>query len=189
MINASNRPCKSFHHAYLEDLALSIDHVAVENKHLCIMGDFNICYLTLNEQQKLNTVWLHFGLSVSETEEPTSVKGQSGSYIDYIILDSFDCDSFTLFVTDTPRRTSKISKRTGWLSSYICSDHYREWIIVWFTYQKNYFMSLVLTSDWSSFCAQNSPEGCSVFFRQVRKTLSRSRSSKRRCLYAMMKVT
>ena len=42
LINVSYNPCKSLHHDFLEDLAMSIDHVVVENKPLCIMGDFNI---------------------------------------------------------------------------------------------------------------------------------------------------
>ena len=41
------------------------------------------------------------------TKEPTRVKGESRSLIDYIILGHFDVDSSTSFVPDTPTRSSK----------------------------------------------------------------------------------
>ena len=107
MINVSYNPSKSLHHDFLEDLALSIDHAVVENKPLCIMGDFNIDYLTPREQQNLDTVILPYVLTVTNTKGPTRVKGQSRSLIDYIILDHFDVDSYTSFVSDTPLRISK----------------------------------------------------------------------------------
>ena len=71
------------------------------------MGDFNIDYLTPREQQNLDTVILPYGLTVTNTKEPTRVKCQSRSFIDYIILDHFDVDSYTSFVSNTPQRTSK----------------------------------------------------------------------------------
>ena len=61
LINVSYNPSKPLHHhAFPEDLALSIDHAVIENKPLCIMGDFNIDYLTPREQQNLDTVSLSY---------------------------------------------------------------------------------------------------------------------------------
>ena len=68
LINVSYNPSKDLHHAVLEDLALSIDHAVVENKPLCIMGDFNNDYLTPREQQNLDTVLLPCGLTVIITK-------------------------------------------------------------------------------------------------------------------------
>ena len=72
------------------------------------MGDFNVYYLTPREQQKLDTLLFLYGLTLIITKEPTRVKGQLRSLIGYLIKDHhFDCDSFTSFVSDSPRRTSK----------------------------------------------------------------------------------
>ena len=85
------------------------------------MGDFNIDYLTPREQQNLDTVLLPYGLTVNNTKETARVKGQSRSLIDYSILDHFDCDYFTSFVSDTPMRASK-NKLIDHLATYVVSN-------------------------------------------------------------------
>ena len=120
------------------------------------MGDFNIDYLTPRGQQNLDTVILPYGLTVINTKEPTRVKGQSRSSIDYNLLVHFDVDSFTSFVSDTPMKTSEkepiIHLATSVVSN-IVNEIFKKVV------KKEMFKSIVATSDWSCFYAQNSPEG------------------------------
>ena len=166
---------------------MSIDHAVVENVPLFIMGDFNIDYLTPREQQNLVTVILPYGLTVIKTKEPTRVKGQSRSLIDYIILDHFDVDYYTSFVSDTPLRTTKNEPIDHLATSVVSNIENKSFkkviqkeIFDKRTYQKNYFKSLVETSDWSYFYAQNCPECMfSVFMTILESALRKSIKKKK----------
>ena len=135
-------------------------------------------------------------MTVTNTKEPTRVKGQSRSLIDYIILDHFDVDSYTSFVSDTPLRTSKkepIDHLATSVVSNIVNESFKKFIQKEMfdkrTYQKDYFKSLVATSDWSYFYAQNCPEGMFSVFMTILENALRKSIKKRKCLYAMIKVT
>ena len=68
------------------------------------MGDYNIDYLSTRERQDLGTVILPYGFKINNTDEPTRVRGNSKSLIDYI-TDHFQAETFRAHVSDTPLRT------------------------------------------------------------------------------------
>ena len=87
LIKVPYNPSKSLYHQFLEELSISIDHAIVETKPLTIMGDYKIKYLNTREKQILQTVTLPYGLIVSNTDQPTRIRGTSKTLIDYIIAD------------------------------------------------------------------------------------------------------
>ena len=74
LINFSYNPNKILYHQFLEELTISIDRAIVQDKHVTIMGAYNIDYLNAREKHDLETVTTPYGLIVSNTDEPTRIK-------------------------------------------------------------------------------------------------------------------
>ena len=119
LINISYNPSKTLYHLFLEQLSLSIDFAVTENKPITLLGDYNIDYLNERERQDLETVILPYGLRINNTDEPTRVRGNSKSLIDYIITDHLQAETFRAHVSDTPLRTGNKKRIDHFATSLI----------------------------------------------------------------------
>ena len=73
---------------YLEELEESVDGAFIENKQLMVMGNLNIDYITLTEEECLDIVLFSYNLSVCNSSIPARVTAQISSLFDYNIADS-----------------------------------------------------------------------------------------------------
>ena len=147
-------------------MSVSIDHAIVENKPLTIMGDYNINYLNTRKKQDLETVILPYGLIVSNTDQPTRMKGTSKTLIEYIITDHSNAAFFTAIVSDTPLRTigkKPIDHLATSVNTNIqmmkTTNVFRKTIFDKKTYNKELFQYYVQNCDWEYFYGQNCAKG------------------------------
>ena len=146
------------------------------------MGDYNIVHLNKRERQDLKTVILPYGFKINNTDEPTRVRGNSKSLIDYIITDHFQAETFFAHVSDTPLRTGNKKEidhsETSLITNTHCKPTCKVFRITLYdkqTYQKNRFQYLLQSSDWGHFYSQICAEGMfSVFVDFVRNALKKS---------------
>ena len=128
-------------------------------------------YLNKREKKDLETVILPYGFKINNTDEPTRVRGNSNSLIDYIITDQFQAETFRAHVSNTTLRTGYKKQIDHFAISLITnigckptSKVFRKTIYDKHTFQKNRFQYLLQSSDWGHFYSQNCAEGMfSVF--------------------------
>ena len=105
----------------MEELYTSIDSAIVENTPITLMGDYNIDYPNPKEKKCLETILLPYGLQIMNTEQPTWVKGNSQSKIDFIITDLPISKCSETIASDTPLRTLKNPEMDHWATLTIMS--------------------------------------------------------------------
>ena len=74
---------------FLSELALGIDSAAAENKRIVLMGGYNIDFFRNNEKQKLETLFIPYGLVSCNTKIGTRQSINKTALIDYIIAEDF----------------------------------------------------------------------------------------------------
>ena len=110
----------------MEELSTSIDPGIVENKPIILMGDYNVDYLNLKEKECLETILLPYGLQIMNTDQPTRVKENSQSIIDFIITDLPNSKCFETIVSDAPLRTLQNAEIDHWATSTITSIQWKK---------------------------------------------------------------
>ena len=108
--NISYNPNESLINNFLEESSTSIGSAIVENKPITLMGDYNIEYPNPKEKECLETILFLYGLQIMNTEQPTRVKGNSQSLIDFINTDLPKSTCFETIVSDTVLKTLKTLK-------------------------------------------------------------------------------
>ena len=187
LINISYNPKKTLYHLFLEQLSQSIDSAITENKPITLMGDYNIDYMNEREMQDLETVIIPYGFKINNIDQPTRVRGNSKSLIDYIISDHFQSESFNAYVSDTPLRTANKQQIDHFATSLITnidckstSKVFKKTIFNKQTYQREKFQNILQASDWGYFYSQNCAEGMfSVFVNFLENALEKSISKRK----------
>ena len=95
--------------------------IQLNNTFVAYYNYYNIDYLNPKEKECLETTLLLYGLQITNTEQPTRVKGSSQSLIDFIINDLPKSKCFETIVSDTPLRTLKNGEKHHWATSKITS--------------------------------------------------------------------
>ena len=138
------------------------------------MGDYNIDYLNPKEKEFLETILLPLGRQIMNTEQPTRVKGNSQSLIDFIITDLPKSKCFETIVSDTPLRTLKNAEIDHWATSTITSIQMKKKSKVTIkevynktNYDKHSFCQLVTESNWSNFFSTSCPEEMFSVFNDI----------------------